>query len=494
MRERILIACVAGFLLGVFYASFFPLSLPLIVAALGSAAIFLLAAHIGHNDQYPIISVFFLCACVIGATRFDVGRVAHDPQFAGRVGQHVNVEGRVVEEPDVREKSTRLTIRVTTVDGTAFNGSEFVLAVTPAFTQVSYGDEVALSGVIKIPEPFESGTGRSFNYPQYLAAHNISYEIDFARATVHAHGGNPLVRAALAIKSIYISGLRAVLPEPYAGLAAGITAGDKRSVGSELSDVFMRVSLIHILVLSGYNITVVMSVLLRLCSRVPRVPKLMISLGTVAFFILISGGAPSAVRAGAMAYAAVFANMYGRQFIALRVLFAIIVGMVAWNPYILAFDPGFQLSVLATIGLILFAGPMSEYLYFVPERFGMREIIAATLSTQLAVLPLLLYQNGILSLVALPTNVLALVAVPLAMGFSAVAAIAGVIAGSWGVLFALPAYILLRYIVFVADTFASFPFAAVQVPAFNAYVLALVYVGLFGGYWWVATRARLMQA
>jgi competence protein ComEC len=386
------------------------------------------------------------------------------------------MRGVVVSEPDVREGSTRLTVDVSDLNGTAVNAR--VLVIARAYTDVRYGDSVTTVGTLRTPESFESGDGRSFNYPMYLAVRGISYEISFADVDVVAHGGNPFVRAVLAIKAAYILGLRSVLPEPYAGLAAGITAGDKRSVGSDLSDVFQRVSLVHILVLSGYNITVVLGAFMGSLARFSRAPRLSIVLLVVLFFYVISGGAASAARAGAMAFAAVFAKLYGRQFIAARVLIAIVFVMVLWNPYVLVFDPGFQLSVLATLGLIFVSDQVVRYIRFVPEQLQLREIASATVATQITVLPYLLYQNGMLSIVALPANLLALIAVPTAMAFSGIAALAGMLFGTWGTLFALPAYVCLRYIVLVADFFASLPFASVPVGVFSAWWLACIYAGI----------------
>lgn len=470
MFTRIAGVSAAGFLLGIFYASLLPLSTALIVIALCVAAILLIASSVA---RVVVFAALFLCAGVLGTLRFDTVRVQYLPLLENHVQQNVNVVGVVVSEPDVRERNTRLT-----VDVASFNDervSARMLVIVPAHTKVRYGDTVQAEGKLQRPKAFESGEGRSFDYPAYLATRGITYELSFADVRVVSHGGNPVKAGMIAVKSAYITGLRAVLPEPYAGLAGGITAGDKRSVGTELSDVFQRVSLVHILVLSGYNITIVLGAFMGLFARIPRAPRLLAVLFVVAFFVVISGGAASALRAGAMAFCAVVATLYGRQFVALRVLTLVVCVMVLWNPYLLVFDPGFQLSVLATLGLILVAPHIEHMLSRVPNVLTLREIAAATIATQGTVLPLLLYSNGLLSLVALPANLLALVAVPLAMLFSAVAAVAGFLFGTWGTLLAFPAYILLRYIVIVAEMCASLSFASVQVAAFSAWWLLPVY-------------------
>ena len=89
--------------------------------------------------------------------------------------------------------------------------------------------------------------------------------------------------------------------------------------------------------------------------------------------------------------------------------------MIAVNPYVLAYDIGFQLSFIATLGLIYLSMIMENKLGLVTERFGVRGIVATTISAQVAVLPWLFYQIGEVSLVSLPTNLLIVPLVPVTM-------------------------------------------------------------------------------
>ena len=358
-----------------------------------------------------------------------------------------------------------------------------VLVVAPAHAEVRYGDRVRATGRLDVPEAFDTESGHSFDYPMFLAKDDILYSLSFAEVEVVGEwDGNYAKAFAIGVKKSLTRGLQNSLSEPEAGLAAGITLGDKRSIGGELSDSFIRTSLIHIVVLSGYNITLVLNAASKVFEWFPRSLRLGASGIVVTFFILMTGGASTAVRAGLMAFIAVYARTTGRLFIAVRVLAAVSFVMVLWNPYTLVFDPSFQLSALATLGLILFTPIVSGKLTWVTERFQLREIIASTISTQLTVLPLLLYQSGNLSLVALPANLFALVAVPWAFAFSVVAAVSGIIAGPLAVFIGFPAQLLLSYIIKVAEFFASLPFAAVTIPAFSGWWLAVAYTTLFGGY------------
>ena len=307
----------------------------------------------------------------------------------------------------------------------------------------------------------------------------ITYTVSYARLSEYlGWSGNFAYAFALNAKRAYLDGLRRVMPDPEAALAGGITVGDKRSVGANLSQDFQRDSLVHMLVLSGYNITVVVNAVARILVATPRGVQFGGSIVVVASFVLISGGASSAARTSLMALIAVFARMSHRIYLGERALAVTAIVLVVWNPWTLCFDPSFQLSALATLGLILFTPLFTRLFARVPETAGVREILASTCGTQLMVLPLLLYQNGTLSVVALPANIVALIPVPLAMLFSAIAALGGIVLGTSGAWIALPAYALLWYIATVAHLFAAIPFAAVTIPAFGFLWVVLAYAAL----------------
>ena len=481
MGSHILWAIVGGFLLGVYLRSFMPLSYAFVWFAFLLAVGSMLLAFLDRTKlRALIVLAVALVACAAGIFRMDAAGLRGNPELTSRIGETITIEGRVVDEPDVRDSNVRLHIDT---------GDVGVLAIAPPHTEAHYGSLVHIKGRLEVPEKFDTTLGRQFNYPMYLAKDGILYTLSFADVEVVGQSRtNPIKVAAIWAKQKYLKGLHVALPEPESGLAVGITVGDKRGVGKEFSDIFITVGLVHIIVLSGYNITLVMNGVGIFFSRTPRLVQLGASASIMIFIVLMAGASASAVRAGTMAMLPLIARMTGRVYLLLRALRAVAPVMVLWNPFILAFDPGFQLSVLATLGLVLFSPIFASWLPWMPEKFALREIAAATLGTQASVLPLLLYQNGLLSLVALPANLLALIAVPWAMAFSLVAAIAGIALGSFAAVVAFPAYILLTYIIKVGEIFASLPFAAVSVHAFSAWWMFGAYAILFGGYFLIQKR------
>ncbi len=184
-----------------------------------------------------------------------------------------------------------------------------------------------------------------------------------------------------------------------------------------------------------------------------------------------------------MAVLLLIAQATGRIYLVLRALFAVGFLMIVWNPYLLAFDPGFQLSFLATFGLIVLAPYIEQKVRFVPVVFGVRTFLVATLATQIFVLPFLLYQIGELSLVAVIVNVLVLPMVPVAMLLTFITGVLGFVSSTAALMVGFVAYLSLQYILVVATWFAALPFAAYAVPTFPWWVMVLGYVGIGVSLW-----------
>lgn len=136
--------------------------------------------------------------------------------------------------------------------------------------------------------------------------------------------------------------------------------------------------------------------------------------------------------------------------------------MLFFNPKLLVFDPSFQLSFLATAGLIYFSPFFEKYFLWLPTRLGVREIATATVSAQLAVTPLLLSMTGNFSLIALPANILVLISVPYAMAFGFLAGAIGMVSSFLALPFSWVVYALLSYELFIVSMFARIPFASLS--------------------------------
>ncbi|MEK7145270.1 MAG: ComEC/Rec2 family competence protein, partial [Patescibacteria group bacterium] len=208
----------------------------------------------------------------------------------------------------------------------------------------------------------------------------------------------------------------------------------------------------------------------------PRAARLAGGALAIILFAVMTGGSATIVRASLMAILVVVARATGRIYGITRALLLAGFLMVLHNPKILVFDTSFQLSFLSTLGLIYLSPVIEKWLGFIPEKLQLRQIAAATIATQIFVLPLLLYQMGQLSIVSLPVNLLILPAIPWTMLFGFLAGALGFISQIIALPFAFIAYLLLAFQLKIVALFAALPFASIAIPYFPAAALFGCYV------------------
>lgn len=474
--DRYLLAGLLGFGLGVFLYSYVPLGWSGVLLSLLLAAAVLVTKK--RTAVTTLIAIALACVA-LGEARLLVTPTHLPEAFTSSINTDVAFDGIVVVDPDLREETQRLTVEVTKEGVTTR-----ILAVAPLFPHVAYGDHLHIEGLLELPEPFDTDNGRTFRYDTFLAKDGVFAIMHEAHIRVEGH------REGIAahifgfftdLKNAGLQALSAALPEPAASLAGGLILGGKQGLGEKLLQDFVRSGLVHIVVLSGYNVMIVAEFVLRALGKLSKRKAAIAAAFTIAGFVLVAGAGAASVRAGIMACIALYARASGHTYNALRALLFAGLLMILWNPLSLAYDPGFQLSFLATLGLIFGAPIAQEKLSFIRSDF-LREIVASTIAAQIAVLPLLLYQNGLFSVVALPANLLVLPMVPLAMLASAIAMLVGFVAPLLAPIAGLPAYALLSYIIWLVQMTSSLPLATLSIPAFPAWVMLLAYVALIVGY------------
>lgn len=476
MSDRILLAGLAGFAGGILCRSLFFFSWHVMVLALMASAALVLISLMRRSFLY-LVAAAFLFGAGLGVVRVLIEPDGPSQDLASKIGTEVTFSAKVDDEPDLRETMQRIRVRT--------DSGERVLVVAPLYPSVDVGDEIDVTGTLQRPEPFATDGGRVFRYDRFLAKDHVFVSVE--RASIEKASSSTLLVdriqvLLLSTKDAFQAGLANALPEPYAALASGLITGGKQGLGKGLLDAFVLSGLVHIVVLSGYNVMIVAEAVMRSLGFLSRRGAAIAAGAVIGLFVLIAGAGAASVRAGLMAGLALTARATGRTYAVLRALAFAGFVMLLVNPLILAFDPGFQLSFIATLGLVLGAPIISAALGFVKSAFW-RELLASTLAAQIAVLPLLLYQTGLLSFVSVPANLLVLPLVPLAMLLSAIAGAVGFIIPVLGPVVGLPALIVLSYIVYVAQTLAELPLASVTVPQFPFMLVILAYAGLV---YWIA--------
>mgnify|MGYP001564806732 CR=1 FL=1 len=469
----------ASFTIGIFIRSLYEDA--------GKLQLLFLIAAISTFFVYPIHrtrSVFFVSLVFLGAmlgiVRFEISELAFENSFLrAHSGETVFIEGIVSDEPDVRDDIVFLTVRAESLrDGAsrlAVNGEKIRVAAE-RFGNWRYGDRITARGLLLRPEKFEGANGKLFDYPGYLSAKGIYFEIKSGTVSLIGRGeGNQVLSALYSFKEKFLGNLARVIPEPEESLLAGIIVGAKESLGKDLLLDFRKVGLIHIVVLSGYNVTIVADSIVKFFSFLPALYGSILASSGIIFFAALVGGGATVIRASIMALLVVFARYLGRVYDVTTALVLAGFMMLVQNPKILVFDPSFQLSFLATVGLIYFSPFVEKYVRFLPERFGARDIARATLATQIFVTPFLLYLTGSVSLVSFPANLMSLAVVPSIMFLGFLGGALGFIHSALVIPFGYVATVFLSYILFVTEKFSALPFSSYTFQSVSIAVPILCY-------------------
>jgi competence protein ComEC len=458
----VLYGTAAPFVAGALWYSFFDIGPALPAALLAVALALLLFAATKTIDRRALIAVLMIAAFSLGCVRM---LLAHSPSapLQSVIGENRELGAIVVEDPQKRHSGIHAVVERLDEEGERLPGR--ILLLLSRGEAVSYGDTLSVRGSVEAPEAFETETGATFDYPGYLAAKGIGAVM--RRPSVEVIARKPTFFGGLyGLKHAIEQAIARVFPEPSGGLLKGMLLGERDALPEALTESFRRSSLVHIIVLSGYNLTIVALVLMWLMARVPwlseRAALALGALSIILFAAMVGFGA-TVVRATVMALIALLAQALKRPKAAMRALVFAAAAMVLHNPLVLAHDPSFVLSFLATFGLITLSPVFLSKLSFVPERLGLREIASATCATQAFILPALIFYTGSLSVVSLPANLLALPLVPLAMLIGAAAAGAGLLSSTLAFPLMLPAYGLLSIIAGIATLASSIPGAALDV-------------------------------
>ncbi len=257
-----------------------------------------------------------------------------------------------------------------------------------------------------------------------------------------------------------------LLPEPHAGLLAGLLFGTKATLSKELYNQLVTTGTIHIIALSGMNITILIELVASsINSFVSKKIAGVCTLVVIIWFVWFVGPSATIIRAAIMGSLSLIAVLFGRQTWALLSLIIAVGSMLLLHPLWIS-DLSFQLSALATLGIILFgetkksdidaqfSKSVAIVVYFFKQNFKL------TSAAQLFTVPLILFQFHRLSLIAPIANVAIGWVIPLVTTFGWVASIAGFIWVPLGLLPAWACYILLEYLVRTVQILSRVPFAS----------------------------------
>ncbi len=431
-------------------------------------------------NKKVVIFWSLIIAVALGRFVFSFWQTA--PSIGVCLKKNIVGEGTITAEPTRTETGQVMVVQAERIvaGDTECPANILIRMKTKLYPRFTYDDHISFSGKLLEPANFDSDSGRSFDYRSYLAKDDIYFEIKSASVSEVSQNkrGFSMSSSLFALKHKFVSNLERTLGEPHSALAAGLVVGEKSALGKALINDFRIVGLIHIVVLSGFNITIVADALRRMLSLLPRAWGIVVGAVGIALFGILVGGGATVVRSCFMAGVALSAELIRRDYAVMRALMLVGLIMIIENPMILIHDPSFQLSFLATMGLIFLAKPIEDKLIFITDKLGMRGIVASTLATQVFVSPVILYMMGQLSIIGLIVNILVLPLVPITMLFVFLTGAIGFVYMPIAQVFAWATHLLLSYELFMVESFAKFPFAAISLPPFSIWWVVGFYLAL----------------
>lgn len=443
-------------------------------------SLFLFFSLISKNKWGVLFSVFVLTFC-LGIFRFNMVDAPAPSIFESQVGQKVTFSGEIIDEPSIKENNQQLVLKTVFKEvsqKTVFWETE-ILVSTALDMDYKYGDEINFTGTLKKPENFVTDQGKVFDYVNYLRKDGILYVMSYPKMEVVSYDNGNFIQSFLfSAKEKFLEKMNSAITGTESLFMGGLILGEKASFSQALRQSFVNTGTIHVVALSGYNVTIVAEWIMKLFSKISFVPKnfgIGAGILTIILFIVMTGGSSTAIRAGIMATLALVARATGRNYDVARALILAAVFMIFLNPLILVYDVSFQLSMLATVAVIFLAPRIEKYFLWVPDVFELRDIVSVTVAAYIFVFPFILYQMGNFSVVALPANVLILPFIPFTMMLGFLTGFAGLIWYGFAVPIGFISYLFLHYELSVISFFSNLPFAAFSFPDFPLVLTVLVY-------------------
>lgn len=264
------------------------------------------------------------------------------------------------------------------------------------------------------------------------------------------------------LRSKFIAGTYNALPEVQASLGLGLLVGTRSLLPSSLEDALVITGLMHIVAVSGYNLTILVRFARRVFSRSSKYLATAISFALIFSFLAVTGLSPSVMRAAIVSTIALLAWYYGRTIKASILLLVSAVITAGLNPSYLWFDIGWYLSFLAFYGVLILAPTISARLFPKKSPGALWQLTIETFCAQIMTLPLILFIFSRVSIISFVANLIVLPLVPLAMLLTFLAGLSGMLLPVYSGWIGWPARWLLHFNVFSIEKLSQISWASQQ--------------------------------
>lgn len=432
--------------------------------------IMVLAAGIWRLPKIYMVWAALLIGLLIGLWRGGLERVDLN-NWTKFYGQDVVLTGAVVEDPDFGySNDLRMKLVHVRIGEVELPGTVWVSAGSDPQGEIKRSDVVEVSGRLK--QGFA-------NFPASLS---------FAKLTRITRTENSDL--ARDLRDAFGEKLKTVLNEPESDLGMGILAGQKRALPTQLADAFKISGLTHIIVASGYNLTILVRFARRFFGKISRFAAVAGASWMVIFFACVTGFGPSMTRAMIVALLSLWAWYYGRKTHPVTLLLFVAGVTALYQPYYVWGDAGWYMSFTAFFGVIILSPLVQKYFWCNKKARAVRQIFVDTLCAAICTAPVIAFFMGTFSSFGMVANLLVLPIIPLTMLVTAI--VGGLAFVAWPVakFLAFVPDALLGWVIGVAQRVSSLPNSLVEIELSLGWVITF-YVGIIAVVLFMKQRTKL---
>lgn len=287
--------------------------------------------------------------------------------------------------------------------------------------ELEYGDKVLIKG--EFVEPSEARNYGGFDYKEYLKSIKIYGTIKADNVEVLANNNNnSIFTFANNINLKIKENINKLIPEKYGAIFTGLILGETSKVEEEVNDNFKIANISHVLAISGMHITyIVLGIELLLKKGIGKRKTRIVTIIILVIYMFITGFSPSVVRASIMGIVMLISKLIHRKNDIWTSISLSLLILLIYNPFLIL-NVGLQLSYLGTIGIVCFNKNVYNFLrklkirnkkikYRINRKIilfmdKIKEILSVTLSAQIVILPILLFNFNILGIYFFISNIL----------------------------------------------------------------------------------------
>jgi competence protein ComEC len=345
------------------------------------------------------------------------------------------------------------------------DGRLYVTAPLISATGLKPGVQVVVTGTLYKPQPVLNPGG--LNFENYLAR---SGSFAGMRANQLFLTDEEQIRTwdLAKIRQRIVAAQVRWLDVPIGPLFSAMALGNEAvDLPFDVKDAFVRVGLAHALAASGFQVSLIVAAIISFTKRY---------LVGILAFVAMAGPQPSVLRAAVMGIAVLVGMLLARQLRPLNSLLLAAVVLLVIEPTWI-WDVGFQLSFLATLGLVVSATPIQKRLDFLPPVLA--EAIAVPLAATIWTLPIQLWAFKVVPLYSLPANVIAAPFITLISIGGMVSALAATVFPMAGSAVAWLLFYPTKLLLAIVELFASLPGSSIAVGSIRLWQLLFLYAAIF---------------